>query len=282
MMSLRKNLGIYFEEIDHPIGITINLIILILIFLSLVVFVAETYSLPEEFLSWLHLIDLVILIVFSIEYLLRFWCAENQLKFVFSLFSFIDLIAIIPLLFGFFDVRFVRIFRWFRLLRIFRFFKFETFIFNIKTEDKIPLLRILLTLFSIVFIYSGLIYQVEHQVNPKIFRNFFDALYFSIVTMTTVGFGDITPLSENGRWLTLLMIITGVILIPWQVSELLKELLKNADTVQKVCSGCGLSVHDTDANYCKICGEKLNSIAIDNGELKKPRIRENEELSQQK
>lgn len=266
-MSLRKNLGIYLEEIDHPIGIRINLIILILIFLSLVVFVAETYSLPEEFLSWLHLIDLVILIVFSVEYLLRFWCAENQLKFVFSLFSLIDLIAIVPLLFGFFDIRFIRIFRWFRLLRIFRFFKFETFIFNIKTEDGIPLLRILLTLFSIVFIYSGLIYQVEHQVNPEIFRNFFDALYFSIVTMTTVGFGDITPLSENGRWLTLLMIITGVILIPWQISELIKELLKTADTVQKVCSGCGLGIHDTDANYCKICGEKLNSIGIDNIQL---------------
>ncbi|GGA28414.1 ion channel [Okeania sp. KiyG1] len=79
------------------------------------------------------------------------------------------------------------------------------------------LTRILFTLFTIIFIFSGLIYQVEHGVNSESFKTFLDAVYFSVVTMTTVGFGDVTPASENGRLLTVLMILTGISLIPSQL-----------------------------------------------------------------
>ena len=133
------------------------------------------------------------------------------------------------------------------------------YLFKIKAADGIILTRISLILFSIVFCYSGLIYQLEHQANPQVFRNFFDALYFSIVTMTTVGFGDVIPLSSNGRILTIIMIVTGIVLIPWQISDLIKQLLKAASPVTKICSVCGLSLHDSDANFCKICGSKLDT-----------------------
>ena len=110
---------------------------------------------------------------------------------------------------------------------------------------------------TIIFVYSGLIYQVEHTVNPEAFQTFLDAIYFSVVTMTTVGFGDVTPLSEGGRLLTVLMILTGISLIPWQIGDLIKQLIKTANQANKVCLGCGLSSHDTDAKFCKICGTKL-------------------------
>ena len=116
---------------------------------------------------------------------------------------------IIPLFLGIVDTRFLRIFRWFRILRLIRMLEFETTLFGIRRKDNIIFAQIFLTLYSIVFIYSGLIYLVEHDSNPDGLHNFFDALYFSIVTMTTVGFGDITPLSERGRILTLIMILTG-------------------------------------------------------------------------
>ena len=78
--------------------------------------------------------------------------------------------------------------------------------------------------------------------------------------MTTVGFGDVTPTSEGGRLLTVLMILTGIVLIPWQLGDLIKQLLKTANQVEKACSGCGLPFHDTDAQFCKICGTQLKSV----------------------
>jgi voltage-gated potassium channel len=253
----RKTISQYLEDFETPIGKTINLIILGLIFLSLVIFVVETFSIPPSLGIWLDNLDLAILVLFTIEYLIRLWCAESKVKFVFSLFSIFDLLSIVPLLIGIMDIRFIRIFRWFRLLRLIRFLDFKISIFKVETEDGVIFARIFLTLFSIIFVYSGFIYQAEHAINPTIFRNFFDALYFSIVTMTTVGFGDVTPVSESGRALTVLMIITGILLIPWQVGELVKQLLETTTQVQKKCSGCGLSIHDFDANHCKICGTKL-------------------------
>ncbi|MGK7876067.1 MAG: ion transporter [Xenococcaceae cyanobacterium] len=260
-MLLRERIALYFEDIETPTGLTINFTILGLIMLSLAMFVAETYPIPDYLQIWFHDIDLAILIIFAAEYLIRFWCADSKIKFLFSFFSLIDLIAIIPLLLGFMDIRFIRIFRWFRVLRIIRFMEFEIFIFRIGTEDGVIFARILLILFSIIFVYSGLIYQVEHIANPAAFNNLFDAIYFSIVTMTTVGFGDITPLSQGGRTLTLLMILTGIILIPWQLGDLIKQFLKTSNKVKKVCAGCGLSFHDADAEFCKICGVKLEELS---------------------
>ena len=108
-----------------------------------------------------------------------------------------------------------------------------------------------------IFVYAGLIYQVEHNVNDRGLNNFFDAFYFVVVTMTTVGYGDVTPLSQAGKAMTLLMILTGVLFVPWQLSELIKQVLKTANLVQKECSKCSLSRHDPDAKFCKRCGAEL-------------------------
>lgn len=257
-MQVREKISFYLEDVESSIGKIINFFILGFILLSSAIFVLETYPLPEGIASILKIVDLVIVIIFAIEYLIRFWCAEKKISFLFSIFSIIDLLAIVPFLFGLIDVRFLRIFRWFRILRIIRFLDWEISIFRIQNEDGIILIKIFLTLFTIIFVYSGLIYQVEHRINSGNFQTFLDALYFSVVTMTTVGFGDITPISETGRLLTLLMILTGVTFIPWQVSDLVKQLLKTTSQVQTICPGCGLSFHDTDALFCKRCGTNLS------------------------
>ena len=127
---------------------------------------------------------------------------------------------------------------------------------RISTEDSIIFARILFTLFAIIFVYSGLIYQVEHPVNP-LFSTFLDAVYFSVVTMTTVGFGDVTPISEAGRLMTVMMILTGIALIPWQLGDLIKQLVKTANQVETLCPTCELTLHDANAQFCKLCGTKL-------------------------
>lgn len=256
-ITIRQQIAHYFEDLETPIGMGINLIIVGLIFLSLVLFIVETYSIPESWRVWLHYVDLAILSLFSIEYILRLWCAESPVKFLLSFDSIIDLLVIIPLFIGFLDIRFLRILRWFRVVRLIRLINVEISIFNWKTEESVLFARIFLNLFSLVFIASGLIYQVEHQANPAIFQNFFDALYFSIVTMTTVGFGDVTPLSQGGKAVTLCMIVSGIVLIPWQIGLLTQQLLRNRQSTTKICPRCHWRFHDNDANYCKICGTKL-------------------------
>ena len=257
MLSLREKTAFYLEDTETILGLTINLVVLGLILLSSGIFVAQTYRISPELATSLHTLDTIILVVFTLEYFLRFWSAENKRKFFLSIFSIIDLIAILPLLLGVIDFSFIRVFRWFRILRIIRFWRLEAKLFGIKTEDGIIFARIFLTLFSLIFVYAGLIYQVEHQINGKGLKNFFDAFYFVVVTMTTVGYGDVTPLSEAGRAMTLIMILTGVLFIPWQLSELIKQVLKTVNLIDKECSNCGLARHDPDAKFCKKCGSKL-------------------------
>lgn len=259
-IPLRRKIAHYLEDIETPVGRAVNLLILGLILLSSAIFVAQTYPLPTSIRNTIDTIDRFIGIVFVTEYLIRFWCAENKIKFLFNIFSLIDLIAITPFVLRLTNIQFIRMFRWFRILRLIRFLNMKVYFLRINSEDGVIFARILFTLFTIIFVYSGLIYQVEHGVNAEAFKTFLDAFYFSVVTMTTVGFGDVTPVSEGGRLLTVLMILTGIALIPWQLGDLIKQLLKTANQVEKVCSGCGLPFHDKDAHFCKICGTMLKQV----------------------
>ncbi|MEM7771854.1 MAG: ion transporter [Cyanobacteria bacterium P01_E01_bin.6] len=247
-------------------GRFLNLAIAALVLLSSLIFIAETYPLDEQIRTILNGVNTIILIIFAIEYGLRFWSANHKLRYLISPYSLIDLIAILPFFIGVLDISFVLIFRWFRILRLFRFIKGQTILGYVSSEDATILTRIFFTLFAIVFVYSGLIYQVEHPVNGDEFNTFLDALYFAVATMTTVGFGDITPISELGRLLTILMIWSGITLIPWQIGDLVKRLLKTLRQVETPCPVCKTEFHDSDAKFCRVCGSSLHPMPTVSGD----------------
>ena len=119
--------------------------------------------------------------------------------------------------------------------------------------------RVLFTLVTIPFISAGFVYyaeQAEISDTPMI-NNFFDAFYYSVVALTTVGFGDIVPVTTAGRAVTILMIAAGIVFIPWQVKDLLAHFVTTRAKMYHRCTKCGLDYHDQDAKHCKQCGTQL-------------------------
>lgn len=250
-------------------GVAINGAIALLILISAALFAIQTYPLPQPICLALQITDQIILALFTLEYALRLWSAKRPLRFVFSRYGLIDLIAILPfalgllsgllggLTGGLLDTRFLRLIRWLRILRLARFFEEKTWLGRLSGYEGLIFARILFTLFAIIFIYSGAIYQAEHTANSQGFVTFLDAVYFAVVTMTTVGFGDITPITEAGRGLTILMILTGIALIPTQIGNLIQQFSKVQNSVRISCQNCGLLGHESDAQFCRRCGEAL-------------------------
>ncbi|MEL6354315.1 MAG: ion transporter [Cyanobacteria bacterium J06627_28] len=261
-MTLREQVREAFDEGKAGVGLWVNGAIAVLILLSAILFALRTYPLPDTVQLSVKIADQIILTLFTLEYFIRLWSAKKPLRFIFSLYGLIDLLAILPFLLGALDIRFLRLIRWLRILRLARFFEQKTWFGRLNGSEGLIFGRILFTLFSIIFIYSGAIYQAEHETNGENFGTFLDAVYFAVVTMTTVGFGDITPVSEAGRGLTIAMILTGIALIPTQVGNFIQQFTKVQNSVRVTCPSCELLGHEDDAQFCRRCGTKLPEVPL--------------------
>ena len=257
LSKVKQKINFYFDDLTTPMGKTFDLVIIALIFLVCAIFVIKTYNIPERLRETVNLIEKIIIIFFIVEYLLRFWVAERKLKFFFNIYSLIDLAAILPVFFAQQHFQVIRVFRALRIMRLIRFLEDRHFFFGSIEHVHLIIFRIIYIMFAIVFVSSGLIFYTEHEINPENFRTFFDGVYFSIVTLTTVGFGDITPLSDYGRVITILIIISGILFIPWQVRNLIAHFIFSINKASLTCKECGLEYHDRDAVHCKRCGSKI-------------------------
>ena len=262
-MTLREQVRQVLDESDTSVGVGVNGAIALLILLSAALFAIQTYPLAPSVHGWLRIADQIVLALFTLEYLVRLWSAKHRVKFIFSIYGLIDLVAILPFIFGFLDTRFLRLVRWLRILRLARFFEQKTWFARLSGYEGLIFARILFTLFAIIFIYSGAIYQAEHETNGEDFSTFLDAAYFAVVTMTTVGYGDITPVSEMGRGLTIAMILTGIALIPTQIGNFIQQFTKVQNSTRVTCKTCELLGHESDAQFCRRCGTALPEPAED-------------------
>ncbi|MGD2085480.1 MAG: ion transporter [Candidatus Aminicenantes bacterium] len=260
--TLREKIQFYLIDCRTIPGKLIDISIIFLNILVCILFVIDTYTISESTQQLLWKIEAIIIVFFIIEYIARLYGARNRIRHIFNIFSLIDLAAILPIFLIIFapaaslKIGFIRIIR---VLRIFRFLRFTAdpiFFFGVISPRLLKVIRLLLTILIIFFVSSGFFWFVESGANPAI-KNFGDAFYFTVVSLTTVGFGDITPISAGGRWVTVFMILSGIILIPWQVGQVVKEWFVFSMKKKVVCPQCGLKYHDRDASHCKACGHVI-------------------------
>ena len=262
--SFRETLQFYLIDCKTPLGKLIDIVIIFLNLVICAIVVIETYPISDATKALLWKAEVAIVLFFIIEYGARLYGARSRLRQLRDVYSVIDLIAILPTLsllvlpaLGLtHNLGFIKAIRGLRVFRIFRFLRFTAdpdFFFGSINMRLLNVIRLLITILMIFFISSGLFFQVENSVNPNV-RTFGDAFYFTVVALTTVGFGDIIPLSEAGKWVTVIMILSGIVLIPWQVSRIVREWIHIASKKESICPGCGLRFHDKDASHCKSCG----------------------------
>ncbi|WP_034061980.1 ion transporter [Lacinutrix jangbogonensis] len=223
---------------DNALSRYFSFFIQALILISVVAFSVETIPDLEPFTkSILRIIEFFCVIVFTIEYILRIYVADSKAKFVFSFFGIIDFLAILPFYLSFgLDLRFLRSLRFLRLFRVLKLVRYNKAIKHfskaIKSAKEEIFLFLFITLLLIYFAAVG-IYYFEHEAQPEHFSSIFDSLWWAIITLTTVGYGDVYPITVGGRVFTffILMIGLGIVAIPTGIIS--SALTKSVDSKDK-------------------------------------------------
>lgn len=258
-------------EADTRTGKWFDISLLVLIVLSVVTVMLESSEdWYREYGPTFIILEWIFTIIFTVEYLLRLWVTIKPWKYALSFYGIIDLVAILPSYLSFFlaGTQYFIIIRIFRLLRVFRIFKLGKFLSEgdqlrralIASRNKIMVFLFTVTL--LVVLIGSVMYLVEGGSNTG-FSSIPRSVYWAIVTLTTVGYGDITPQTSVGQFLSAVVMILGYAIIAVPTGIVTNEMIgmapgKSKFTNTQVCRFCTREGHADDAVYCKFCGGRLN------------------------
>ncbi len=255
-----------------PAGKLFDIALLVVIVYSVIVVMLESIpSFDEKFHGFLNVSEWIVTILFTIEYILRIICIKSPKRYIFSFFGIIDFLSTIPKYLSFFIVgsQYITAFRALRLLRVFRILKLVRFIGesnNLLRALKASRTKIFIFVFFILVVsvlLGTIMYLVEGPEHG--FNSIPHSVYWTIVTLTTVGYGDISPETGLGQIIaTIIMIVGyGIIAVPTGIvsAEYVTETRKNKKNKknkdEKTCAECGTVILRPDAMYCRVCGFRL-------------------------
>lgn len=232
-----------------------TLYILNVLFLSL--YILGTYEFAAQYQTYIQITEFSLALLFLFEYVSRLDYAESTVEEARSFYAVADILSILPVLLVVFIpiVGQLAFFRTVQILRVLRFVRLgleDNNFFNYDLDSKqVVIAELMILIFIILNLHAGAIYGLETGVNED-FSNYGAALYYSVVALTTTGFGNTVPVTTAGRIATSLGLVAAVTLIPWLVIR-----ARTSGEIDESCSRCGNSKHYSGANYCWKCGEKL-------------------------
>lgn len=248
---------------DTPAGKLFDIVLLCAILLSAILIILE--SLPGNYsrnFNVFYISEWVLTIFFTLEYMLRLMCIKNNRAYILSTLGIIDLLALIPfylsLLFPgahfLLLIRLLRLLRVFRIFRLMEYLKDASYILNALRNSYRKIFIFLFFISIISVIVGAMMYVVEEGENG--FKSIPESIYWAIVTITTVGYGDISPVTPVGKFFAIVLMLCGysIIAVP---TGIVSQELRRKQRAGKPCTRCGNPDNDADARYCKICGEKM-------------------------
>lgn len=259
-----------FREIFHDIlethnskmGRIFGSFLVVLITLSIGIFVSENLEVFQPWRDELVIADKVILGIFALEYFIRLIISRNKIKFVFSFLGIIDFLVILPLFAqisqGLVFLRGFRVFRILQLLRTVKYSNLMLMFFRSFRHYRDEIHIFVITFILVTIVGSLAMFSIEGGVNPG-FATVPDAMWWTIVTITTVGFGDVVPVTVSGKILATIIMFMGLAAIAIMTAVLTKVFIDHFFGKRlHHCDFCRYPHHDHDAKYCKNCGNQLD------------------------
>jgi len=264
-MTFRKKVYEIIFEAETRAGKLFDIVLLISICISILIVILQSVeSINTRFETIFYVAEWFFTILFTIEYALRIYSIEKPIRYIRSFYGIVDLLAILPTYLELFiaGAHFLLVVRALRLLRVFRILKLSqyvnhgTVIVKALKASKFKITVFLFAVVNIVIIVGSAMYVIEGGKNG--FTNIPKSIYWAIVTLTTVGYGDISPSTPVGQFLASILMIVGYGVIAVPTGIVTSEMTKFSKPVStEACPACGQDGHDVDAKFCKYCGYKL-------------------------
>ncbi|WP_407402695.1 ion transporter [Chryseobacterium sp.] len=249
---------------DTKLGKLFDIVLLSLIFVSTGIIMMESIpALDKKFHIYFIILEWIISLMFTTEYVMRIAVIKNKKNYIFSFFGIIDFLSLVPFYLSFFFpfTKYFLIFRMLRMLRVFRIFNLLDFMndgyFIVKalknSSRKIYIFLLFLIIFSVIV--GSLMFMVEGG-RPG-FETIPQSIYWAVVTVTTVGYGDVSPITPTGKFFAVILMLAGYSIIAVPTGIVTAEMRNKRQNLELICERCGNDDIDDDARYCKRCGEKL-------------------------
>lgn len=257
-------------EADTPAGKRFDVVLLVAILLSLFVIVLDSVAgVRAQWGYELQVLEWMFTLLFTAEYILRIVVSPRPRAYIRSTFGLIDLLSVLPNYLEFMapNIHYLMVIRLFRMLRVFRVFKLHQFVsdadtiqFALKAIGRKMLIFFVFISIAVVVV-GTLLYVVEYPVNSG-FSDIPSGIYWAVVTLTTVGYGDLVPITPMGRFIAGLVMMLGYMVLALPAGMISAEFIDSARRARQMvrfCSQCFRKGHEADARCCKYCGAALTN-----------------------